>query len=136
MSYYLLSQNTQGFRPKQQQMAYSFLEKNGVQILQVDNLLNPLDNQEIIRAVEEKIKASCTEFIVDLDQMDFMNSIGLTFLISILTRSRNAGGEVAIANLSDNIKKILLITRLNSAFSIYDNLEEALHSFEKESKDS
>ncbi len=117
-------------------MAYSFLEKNGVQILQVDNLLNPLDNQEIIRAVEEKIKASCTEFIVDLDQMDFMNSIGLTFLISILTRSRNAGGEVAIANLSDNIKKILLITRLNSAFSIYDNLEEALHSFEKESKDS
>jgi len=117
-------------------MAYTFLEKNGVQVLQVDNLLNPLDNQEIIRAVEDKIKENFTEFVVDLDQMNFMNSVGLTFLISILTRSRSAGGDVAIANLSENIKKILLITRLNSAFSVYENLEDALSFFEKENKNS
>lgn len=115
-------------------MAYTFLEKNGVQILSVDNLLNPLDNQEIIRAVEDKIEAKFTEFVVDLEQMDFMNSTGLTFLISILTRSRNAGGDVAIANLSENIKKILLVTRLNSAFSVYENIEDALSFFEKEKK--
>ncbi|WMX15695.1 MULTISPECIES: STAS domain-containing protein [unclassified Aureispira] len=115
-------------------MAYTFLEKNGVQILQVDNLLNPLDNQEIIRAIEEKIEASYTEFIVDLEQMDFMNSTGLTFLISILTRSRSAGGDVAIANLSDNIKKILLVTRLNSAFSVFENVDDALTLFIKENK--
>lgn len=117
-------------------MAYSFLEKDGVQILNVDNLLNPLDNQEIIRAVEDKIEAKFTEFVVDLDQMDFMNSTGLTFLISILTRSRNAGGDVAIANLSENIKKILLVTRLNSAFSVYENVADALSFFEKEKKNS
>ncbi|MBL4648659.1 MAG: STAS domain-containing protein [Aureispira sp.] len=117
-------------------MAYSFSEKDGVQILSVDNLLNPLDNQEIIRAVEDKIEAKFTEFVVDLEQMDFMNSIGLTFLISILTRSRNAGGDVGIANLSENIKKILLVTRLNSAFSIYGNVEDALSFFEKEKKNS
>jgi anti-sigma B factor antagonist len=117
-------------------MAYTFLEKDGVQILNVDNLLNPLDNQEIIRAVEDKIEAKFTEFVVDLDQMDFMNSTGLTFLISILTRSRNAGGDVAIANLSENIKKILLVTRLNSAFSVYENVEDALSFFEKEKKNS
>ncbi|BDS15179.1 STAS domain-containing protein [Aureispira anguillae] len=117
-------------------MAYSFSKKNDIQILHVDNLLNPLDNQEIIRAVEDKIQENFCEFIVDLDQMDFMNSSGLTFLISILTRSRNAGGDVAIANLSENIKKILLVTRLNSAFSIYENIEDALMFFEKENKDS
>lgn len=117
-------------------MAYTFLEKNGVQILNIDNLLNPLDNQEIIRAVEDKIEAKFTEFVVDLDQMDFMNSTGLTFLISILTRSRNAGGDVAIANLSENIKKILLVTRLNSAFSVYENVDAAVGFFEKEKKPS
>lgn len=117
-------------------MAYSFSVNNDIQILQVDNLLNPLDNQEIIRSVEDKIKENFCEFIIDLSNMDFMNSTGLTFLISILTRSRNAGGDVAIANLSENIKKILLITRLNSAFSIFDNVEDALASFEKENKNS
>jgi anti-sigma B factor antagonist len=112
-------------------MAYSFVEKQGVQILQVDNLLNPLDNQEIIRAVEDKIKERYTKFVVDLKEMDYMSSTGLTFLISILTRSRNAGGDVAIANLSDSIKKILLLTRLQSAFSLHENVESALLFFEK-----
>lgn len=117
-------------------MAYSFSEHNGVQILHIDNLLNPLDNQEVIHAVEGKIKEDFSEFVIDLDAMDFMNSTGLTFLISILTRSRNAGGDVAIANLSENIKKILLVTRLNSAFSVYETIEDALAFFEKENKNS
>lgn len=113
-------------------MAYSFIERDGVQILNVDNLLNPLDNQEIIQVVEEKIAAQLTQFIVDLSEMNYMNSTGLTFLISILTRSRSAGGEVAIANLSDNIKKILLVTRLHSAFNIYESVEDALEALSPE----
>lgn len=112
-------------------MAYSFSTINDVEILRVDNLLNPLDNQKIIQKIEKKIQDSSNTFIVDLSEMDFMNSSGLNFLISILTRSRSAGGEVAIANLSENIKKILLVTRLNSAFNVYENVEEALSSFEK-----
>lgn len=115
-------------------MAYAFTEQQNIQILRVDNLLNPLDNQEILHAVEGKIKEGFHEFIVDLIDMDFMNSNGLTFLISILTRSRNAGGDVAIANLSENIKKILLVTRLHSAFSVHDSLENALLFFEKANK--
>ena len=93
-------------------MNYSFKEEKGIQILTIDSILNPEDNQEVIAVVEELIKKHQSRFVVDLHQMDYMNSNGLTFLISILTRSRNAGGDVAIANLSENIKKILLITRL------------------------
>lgn len=113
-------------------MAYHFIEQDDVQILRVDSLLNPLDNQEIVTVVEAKIQAQQTRFIVDLEKMDYMNSTGLTFLISILTRSRSAGGEVAIANLSDNIKKILLITRLNSAFDIYESIDDALEALSSE----
>ncbi len=109
---------------------YSFVEKNKVQILQVDNLLDALDNQKIIAEIEDLIQQKYINFIIDLEAMSYMNSTGLTFLISILTRARSAGGDVAIANLSDNIKKILLVTRLNSAFSVQDNIEEALKVFE------
>ncbi len=110
---------------------YSFEEINGVQVLKVDNLLNPIDNQEIIEKVQNLISEGFSNYVINLDDMGFMNSTGLTFMISILTRARSAGGDVAIANLSDTIKKILLITRLNSAFSVHDSLEEALASFEK-----
>jgi anti-sigma B factor antagonist len=110
-------------------MNYSFEEKKGVQILRVDSLLNPTDNLKLIEIIEDKIRQRQARFIVDLVQMDYMNSNGLTFLISILTRSRNAGGDVAIANLSDNIKKVLLITRLQSAFSLHNSVDTALDFF-------
>lgn len=111
-------------------MAYSFSITNNVEVLQVDDLLNPLDNQEIIKEIEVKIQAGSTVYVVDLSEMDYMNSSGLTFLISILTRARNAGGEVAIANLSDNIKKILLVTRLNNMFNVYSSVEEAIEALQ------
>ncbi len=110
-------------------MNYSFEEKKGVQILRIDSLLNPTDNLKLIEIIEDKIRQRQARFIVDLVQMDYMNSNGLTFLISILTRSRNAGGDVAIANLSDNIKKVLLITRLQSAFSLHNSVDTALDFF-------
>jgi anti-sigma B factor antagonist len=113
-------------------MAYSFSVVNDVTVLQVDNLLNPLDNQQIIEAVEDKIQTGTNTFVVDLGTMNFMNSSGMSFLISILTRARSAGGEVVIAQLSDNIKKILLITRLNSAFSIYNTVDEAVEALQPE----
>ena len=84
--------------------------------------------------IEDKIKENHLEYIIDLNKMDYMNSNGLTFLISILTRARNSGGDVAIANLSDSIKKILLITRLQTAFSIHESVNQALKFFEKENK--
>ena len=55
---------------------------------------------------------------------------------SLATVDVDAGGDVAIVNLSDNIKKILLITRLQSAFSIHDKMESALAFFEKETKNN
>jgi len=109
---------------------YSFKEKNNIQILDVDDLLNPTDNQKIIEEVQGRIDGGQLDFIINLAPMDYINSSGLTFMISILTRARNAGGDVAVANLSDSIKKVLLITRLQSAFPVHDSLEEALAYFE------
>lgn len=105
---------------------HTFSAQDNIQILAVDSLIDPTDNQVIIEEVQQLIQEGCHYFVVDLAQTTYLSSIGLTFLISILTRARSAGGEVAIANLSDTIKKILLITRLNSAFSVHESVEEAI----------
>ena len=115
---------------------YSFTSNNTIQILHVDDLLNPLENQKIIQEVEQFIENGYSNFVVDLTPMKFMNSNGLTFLISLLTRSRSAGGEVIISNLNENIKKILLITRLQSAFKIAKNNSAAIELFTLEESES
>jgi anti-sigma B factor antagonist len=48
-------------------------------------------------------------------------------MIGILTKARNAGGEVVITGLSPKIKQLLVITKLNSVFKITESIKEAAH---------
>ena len=66
--------------------------------------------------------------IVDLADVDWMNSVGLGMLISALTTVKNAGGRLVLANIA-KIESILTITRLISVFEHYETREEAVKSY-------
>ncbi len=55
-----------------------------------------------------------------------MNSVGLSFLIAVLTKSRNAGGETVITNVSDKIRELLTVTKLQSIFTVCTNVEQGV----------
>ncbi len=50
-----------------------------------------------------------------------MNSSGIGVLITILTKFRNKGGEVVLVSPSEQIKKLLIITKLNAIFLIVNS---------------
>jgi len=72
-------------------------------------------------AVNDKIK-NC---IIDLKEVRYISSSGIGVLITMLTKMRNAGGEVFLASPSEHVKKLLIITKLNNIFTVYDSLEDA-----------
>lgn len=60
-----------------------------------------------------------------------MNSSGLGILIAGYTAVKNGDGELKLANLTDKIESLLLITKLNTVFSNFESVEEAVNSFAK-----
>ncbi|MCK4574453.1 MAG: STAS domain-containing protein [candidate division Zixibacteria bacterium] len=78
----------------------------------------------------EYIEHDKKQVIIDLGQVDWMNSTGLGILISGYTTLRNSGGELKLANVTDKIQSLLTITKLVTVFDSYDNLEQAIKSFE------
>ena len=107
-------------------MAYTLSTNNDVQILRIDDLWNPEENQKLVEEISNLIAEDKKDFIIDFTDMPYMNSNGLAFLISILTRARSAGGDVVIANVSEKIVQILLMTRLQDMFTTTNSVEEAL----------
>jgi anti-sigma B factor antagonist len=79
--------------------------------------------------MHEYINQNKKNFVVDLKDVDWMNSVGLGMLISALTTVKKAGGRLVLSNI-DKIESVLTITRLISVFESYDTREEALKSFE------
>ena len=75
--------------------------------------------------IHEYIQLNKKNIIVDLQKVEWMNSVGLGMLISALTTVRNAGGRLVLANIT-KIESILTITRLITVFEHFDSRDEAI----------
>lgn len=71
-------------------------------------------------SVEEGIKV----LVIDLEKVRYISSSGLGLLITLLTKMKNAGGELFLAAPSEHVKKLLIITKLNGIFKVLDSVDE------------
>ena len=78
--------------------------------------------------LHEYIQAGKRQFVIDLKNVEWMNSVGLGMLISALTTVKNAKGRLVLANIT-NIESILTMTRLITVFEHFDSQASALKSF-------
>lgn len=92
------------------------------------DLIGENNGPGLVEVLNEHINKGIHKCIIDISEIRYMNSSGIGVLITILTKLRNKGGEVALLKPSEQVKKLLVITKLNNIFSIYDSKEDALKS--------
>jgi anti-sigma B factor antagonist len=84
--------------------------------------------------VHEKIKTLVQEgfknVVIDLADVKWMNSSGLGMMMSALTTVTGAGGVLKIANVTEKVESLLMITQLTKIFHNYNSVEKAVASFE------
>lgn len=106
-------------------MIFSYsIEKNVISL--VGDLIDKHHASQMVSEIEAMIESGNNKIIFDLGQLKHMNSDGLTVLINTLTKARKNGGEVIIANVSKKINELLLITKLNTVFTVAGTVEESL----------
>ncbi len=64
--------------------------------------------------------------IVDLSGVPYMDSSGLASLVKLLSRSRKKGIPVSLAGLTERVRSLFEITRLEKIFETYQSVAEAL----------
>jgi len=82
--------------------------------------------------LHELIDKDQTNVVADVGKVKFMNSSGLGMLIGGLTTVRKAGGDLRIANPTDKIQSLLVVTKLITVFKHYSSLHEAVASYKDE----
>jgi anti-sigma B factor antagonist len=89
------------------------------------NLIERNQANETLDRFADLIASGTNRFIIDLAGFNYMNSTGLNVMLMVLTKSRKAGGETVLCNVSSNISSLLSVTKLNSVFSVFNDLAEA-----------
>lgn len=69
-------------------------------------------------------------YVIDLEQVDFMDSAGLGTLIAVLKRITERGGDMKLANLQKKPRMVFEITRAYKVFEIYETVEDAVNGFD------
>lgn len=82
--------------------------------------------------LEDNIEDEFTRVVLDLKELEYMNSSGLNFFLKLLTKVRRLDGEVVICSMNKLLENLLVTTKLGSFFTICPDLTAALEHLEKE----
>lgn len=93
------------------------------------NVMGGPDAVKLNEKLHELIEEDRTNVVANLGKVKFMNSSGLGMLIGGLTTMRKAGGDLRIANATDKIESLLVVTKLITVFKHFKSLEEAVKSY-------
>ncbi len=85
--------------------------------------------QSFKQQLETLINAGNTRLMLRFKEVNYINSLGLGVLTSMLRLVRKESGDIKLFELNPNIKDIFNATRLNKVFEIYHTEEEALREF-------
>jgi len=103
--------------------------QDGILIFELAGKIMGGDPATLFRGkVTEALESGQRKFVIDLEQVDWMNSIGLGMLVAILNTITNHGGKLKLSNIG-KIEKVLLITKLVTIFDIHDSTPKAVASF-------
>ncbi|MTI31789.1 STAS domain-containing protein [Xanthovirga aplysinae] len=107
------------------------LEKQVLVLQFSGDLIGENNGPQLMDLVNDHINEGVKRCAVDISQLRYINSSGLGVLITLLTKFRNVEGEVVLINPSEQVKKLLIITKLNAIFQIVNTKEEAISKLEK-----
>jgi len=111
-------------------MQLSTTDDGHVTILTVDGDLvigesESLFKRTVIRLLEE----GKVNLLVDLRKVNFLDSSGLGALVRAMTSSQKEGGQTKLLGAGPQIRKLLEMTRLDSVFENFTDMETAVSSF-------
>lgn len=105
-------------------------ERDGVVILDLrGKLMGGPDADAFKNTIHKLLEKGDKRVIVNLHNIDWINSTGVGILISAYTMMRRGGGDLKLLHVSDKIRSILYVTKLNLIFKCFDNEDEAVSSF-------
>ena len=108
---------------------FSLQEQNGAYLLQVVDLLVEVDNRAILPDIQEQLPPRKPNVMVDIRHLDYVNSVGLSFLLSLYKSTQMVSGRMIILTAMQPVIDLIAMTKLDSILHHRPTVEAALTQF-------
>ena len=92
--------------------------------------IDAMNAPELRQFLYDQIDDGAINLVIDLSGVPFLDSAGMAVLVSVLKRTRQAGGDVKLVWPElDAARRILHLTKFDRVFDMADTADEAVRQF-------
>lgn len=103
---------------------------DGVMIVDLSGRITLGEGSVILRdTVRDLVGKGNKKILLNLGEVNYIDSSGIGELVSAFTSVRNQGGELKLLNLTKKVHDLLQITKLYTVFDVKDDETAAIKSF-------
>jgi anti-sigma B factor antagonist len=99
--------------------------QDGMEILHLNGEIDLQFSPVLRKALQGKIKERVPVVVMDFSGVEYIDSSGLATLVEYCRDSRDFGGKLILVGLSERVRTIFDLVRLNELLTIYGSIEEA-----------
>ncbi len=101
----------------------------GVTVVRIHGVVKLGDSaRELAAVLEELLSTGSDAVVLDLEEIDYLDSTGLGELVGYLQRFSDAGKRLALLNPHTRVVNLLKLTRLDEVFTIFTDRAAALEA--------
>jgi len=102
----------------------------GVAVIDFSGRITLGEGSALLReTIRELVRGGKKKILINLADVDYIDSAGIGELVSGYTSVSNAGGELKLLNLTKRVHDLLQITKLFTVFDVQNEEWTAIHSF-------
>jgi anti-sigma B factor antagonist len=113
-------------------MEFSTRQLDGVTIVDLRGRITLGEGSVTVRdTVHDLLSKGLTRILLNLGNVNYIDSSGIGELVSAFTAAKKQGGELKLLNLTRKVHDLLQITKLYIVFDVKDDEAAAVKSFSK-----
>jgi anti-sigma B factor antagonist len=105
-------------------------EREGIILLDLKGRIIAGEEVGAFRTIIERLSESGQpKIILNLHAVDYIDSLGLGTMVMCYTRLQKIGGIAKLSQLNRRNLELLLLTKIDTIFEVFDDETEAVNSF-------
>ncbi len=110
-------------------MQINMEDKGGVVVCRIEDDVDINSSPDVRVYFEQLTREKKEKILINFEVVNYVDSSGLATFVEILKNMRTYGGKLKLTNLSDKVRGLFEITKLDKLFDIAASEADALNSF-------
>ena len=104
-------------------------EQEGIVILHLKGRLTVGESNPLREKIAEVLASAHNNIVLDLEDIDYIDSTGLGGMVICYTQVKKAGGTLKLMKLNRRNVELLALTRLHTVFEVFAEELDAINSY-------